>query len=357
MKYNQVYGTHSLGTGAWIDDNTFNLGKRDIYNEKIIDSYTVQVAKDLAMISIRDKIKDYKVMDVGTGRQALALKKLGAKEIDHYDISSENVKNFTEFLQKNSLEIKSLQADICDNNFNKGAKYDFIYLQGIIQHTRSPYNAIENLAKASKNNAILWFYNYQAGPMIQLYVEALRKFLPLKLLKLDKLNYQLLSLDFSLKEVDIILDDCGCTYRHLINNEIYKKALEKFGFTRYFTKDVNNQANGLDLSVKRSACISGFIKKKLENKKIIVEEKDLKHLDHFEAKNFKEDQRDFINKVKKILESIIQKINHKTQEEIVEIAYPVFKQIVNFDNTKPLKVNQIIFINIFSDILQKVNKV
>lgn len=355
--YNQVYGKHSLGTGAWIDDEMFDLGKRDIYNKKIIESYVDQVTNDLAMISIKDKIKDYKVMDVGTGRQALALHKMGVKKIDHYDISLENVKNFTKFLRKNRLEIKSLQADICDNNFNKGTTYDFIYLQGIIQHVRSPYCAIKNLSKASNNNAVLWFYNYQAGPMIQLYVEALRKALPLKFLNLEKLNQQLLSLDFSLKEVDIILDDCGCNYRHLIKNEVYNKGLEKFGYIRYFTKDVDDQSKGLDLNVKRSACISGFIKKKLETKAVTIEEKDFKHLDHFEPVNFKEDQRDFIIQAKKKIENILKKIKHKSQEEIIEIFYPVFKQIVSFDSANTLKNNQSIFINIFSDIFKKINKI
>ena len=262
IKYNQVYGKHSLGTGSWMKDDMFELGAKDPYNNKIIKSYITQLAKDLDRIAIKDKLKDINTMDVGTGRQALALYKLGAKNVDHYDISQTNIKNFTRYLKANNIPINSYHSDICDINFNNDVTYDFIYLQGIIQHVRSPYNAIENLSKACNKNAILWFYNYQAGPLIQLYVETLRKILPLNYLNLKSLSEQLLSLGLNFKEVDVLLDDCGCTYRHLIKNEIYNQALNKFGFERFFTKDVADQSEGLDLSTFRDACISGFIKKK-----------------------------------------------------------------------------------------------
>ena len=36
-------------------------------------------------------------MDVGTGRQSLALSLLGAKKVYHYDISSEHVEKFKIF--------------------------------------------------------------------------------------------------------------------------------------------------------------------------------------------------------------------------------------------------------------------
>ena len=55
-------------------------------------------------------------MDVGTGRQALALYKLGAKNVDHYDISQTNIKNFTRYLKANNIPI--IISDICDINFN-----------------------------------------------------------------------------------------------------------------------------------------------------------------------------------------------------------------------------------------------
>ena len=32
------------------------------------------------------------VMDVGSGRQSIALLSLGAKSVDHYDISANNIK-------------------------------------------------------------------------------------------------------------------------------------------------------------------------------------------------------------------------------------------------------------------------
>ena len=100
MKYNQVYGKYSLGTGSWLSDELFELGKTSIYDERIIKSYVKQVSKDLKLISVIEKIKKLNVMDVGTGRQALALSQLGAKSINHFDISEANVNQFRDFLKK-----------------------------------------------------------------------------------------------------------------------------------------------------------------------------------------------------------------------------------------------------------------
>ena len=285
MKYNQVYGDRSTGTGFWLEDSLFELGKVDMYHKDIIDSYINQVSIDLQRISVLDYIKDYVTMDVGTGRQAIAIHRLGAKAVNHFDISEANIQRFNSYIKKNDISIKSKLADICDENFNDKKLFDFIYLQGIIQHVRDPYLAIKNLSFASKNNTKIWFYNYQAGHLVHLYSDAFRKILS-KNINFDTLITQLKNKNFSTKSIDGIIDDCGCTYRHLIANDVYKKALEKFGFNRFFTKDVEIQDKGLDLKTKRAACISGFIKSKKYDEKNKITSKDFIHLDHFNPDNF-----------------------------------------------------------------------
>ena len=66
-----------------IEDELFELGKQDIFNEKIMDVYIRQVKTDIKRIFLEEKINNFNVMDVGTGRQALALKKIGARSVIH----------------------------------------------------------------------------------------------------------------------------------------------------------------------------------------------------------------------------------------------------------------------------------
>ncbi len=53
MKYNQVYGKFSLGTGGWIKNSLFEKGREDVYSRSIIESYVKQVSLDLTRIKIK----------------------------------------------------------------------------------------------------------------------------------------------------------------------------------------------------------------------------------------------------------------------------------------------------------------
>ena len=341
MKYNQVYGKYSLGTGGWIEDSLFEEGQKYVYSKSIIDSYIKQVALDLERIGIKKDLDKISIMDVGTGRQALALHAMGAKKITHYDISHTNVKEFSHYTKLNNIPIKSFHEDICNINFNNNEKFDFIYLQGIIQHVKDAYMAIKNLSAASHQNSKIWFYNYQAGPLHHLYVEALRRLLP------NNINYEDLILklkkyNLSAKNIDAVVDDLGCTFRNLISNDSYKKALEKFGYVRYFTKDVAEQSKGLDLKLKRTACISAFKKTNYYLDSIKVKSSDLIHLDHFDSKNFLPEQRAYVNQANIILQEIISKnskVNHY-ENNFVDVCMPLLKSLALHDINKPFIDNQ-----------------
>ena len=67
-------------------------------------------------MKVLNKLKNYSVMDVGTGRQSLAILNMGAKSVDHYDISLNNVRKFKKEI-KSYKNISSLNADICEKKF------------------------------------------------------------------------------------------------------------------------------------------------------------------------------------------------------------------------------------------------
>ena len=341
MKYNQVYGRFSLGTGNWIKKSLFEKGKEDVYAPSVIDSYVKQVSLDLSRIKIEKELKNLSVMDVGTGRQSLAFYKLGAKKVTHYDISATNVKNFSQYTKLNNIPIKSFNVDICDSDFNGTNKFDFIYLQGIIQHVKNPYSAIKNLSDASKKGAKLWFYNYQAGPIQHLYAEALRKIIPRRI-KYQNLTLKLKRSNFSLKNIDMIIDDLGCSYRNLIKNNSYKKTLNQFGFSRYFIKDVENQNKGLDLRTKTLACISAYKKENIVLNSVQADLNELIHVNHFDPNNFIPSQREFLKQVKVALDLIISKIKKHSlsHDQLFDICMPLFKGLALHDLNKPFDENK-----------------
>ena len=257
------------------------------------------------------------------------------------NISSTNIKNYTQHTQLNDIPIKSFNVDICDRNFNDGEKFDFIYLQGIIQHVKDAYSAIKNLSEASKQGAKLWFYNYQAGPIHHLYAEALRKLIP-RNINYESLIMKLKNYSFSSKNIDMIIDDLGCTYRNLIKNDNYKRVLEKFGFSRYFTKDLEEQKNGLDLRTKRTACISAYKKSNSVQNSNKINSSDLIHLSHFKPENFIPEQRDFLNEVKFALNVIISKKNKidVQHDKLFDMCIPLFRGLALHDLHKPFKENK-----------------
>ena len=176
--YNQIYGKLSLGTGSWLSKKNFKKPNQDIFGSKVIDTYKTQILQDLLRMNIENKINKMSVMDVGTGRQALAFEQLGAKKVDLYDISKSNFLRFKKYKKKEKTKINCYNFDICSNAFLKiKKKYDLIYLHGIIQHTSDPQKAIINLKKKLNPNGIIWLYFYNLGSPISIYIDTAKRIL------------------------------------------------------------------------------------------------------------------------------------------------------------------------------------
>jgi len=323
--YNQVYGKFTQGTGSWLSDKLFLIGMKNPYDKKVIDSYISVVAGDLSKLDI-NSINGMHVMDVGSGRQTLALNKLGAKFVTHYDISKSNIKNFKTYLKKNNIKkIKSKHIDICKKNFNQGDKYDLVYLQGIIQHVKNPKQAIINIASSCKYKSKIWFYYYQVGSIHQLYAEMYRSILK------DKINPLIIRdilhlMGISIKDTNILIDDISCSYRHLISSDYYDGLFNELGFTKIFKKDVIDHSKGINLRITQAACIAGFEKNK-QNINIFPKYSQPKKIDLFDYKNYIREQHSLIKKLRSIqikIDNILNK-NKFSDIELILIAMPIIK--------------------------------
>ena len=308
-KYNQSYGRYSLGTGSWLDYKKFNYSPEYIYSDQIIDTYVSQVLQDLIRIKISyNKFEEISIMDVGTGRQALAFYKLGFKKIDHFDISKFNVSRFKKYLKKNFIKINSNQIDIGSKNFKQiKKKYDLIYLQGVIQHTANPDIVIENLARKLKVGGKIWLYHYQFGCLINFYYFLIKKISTNHKYSIQK-TFNFIKNKVNAKFVDDLMDTLGCDYIHFNHPKYYYKLAKKNNLRLIYKKDMylNNKAS---LRITTPSCLTAYImvsKKVRTNSKVFEKKYDI-----FNDKLYLDEDRQTILKLKKLNEDINNLIKKK----------------------------------------------
>jgi len=161
--YRDFYGRYSLGSGA-ILPNQDKVWER-FADPEIVAAYKKSIFRDLVKSGVSlDEIKEWTIMDVGTGRQALALLELGAKAVDHFDISPGNVEKVKQYIAQENISdrLSSTCCDIVETDIHR-EKYNFIYLNGIVQHFSNVGVGIEKCMAALKNGGLLWLYFYRSG--------------------------------------------------------------------------------------------------------------------------------------------------------------------------------------------------
>ena len=228
-----VYGKYSLGAGSILLDKDRVWSK--ISDPGVIKSYKRSIKSDLAKAGISlDKLKDWVVMDVGTGRQAIAFQRLGAKLVHHYDISPENVRNMENFIEGNSLKnvMTTECVDLVKRKFPEG-KFDFIYLNGIVQHFSQVGTGLRNCSQALKQGGYLWLYFYRSGTFLMFTLYLIRDLISnFSEIKEYFVNSILLYSDTVQPNfiVSNIMDDFFVPHFNLYTTRSYISLLNKCGF-------------------------------------------------------------------------------------------------------------------------------
>jgi hypothetical protein len=158
-----VYGKYSLGTGVFLDnpDHVY----QDLDSFSVIEGYQKSMKLDLQKAGISlESLHHSHVMDVGTGRQALVFEKLGARNVNHYDFSPQNVENLSRYIETHSLSkrIQTQYSDLVEDVLPE-EKFELIYLQGIVQHFSHTGIGLKNCIQALKKKGHLWLYFYRSG--------------------------------------------------------------------------------------------------------------------------------------------------------------------------------------------------
>ena len=158
-----VYGKYSLGSGAILSDP--NQVWSTLADPQIVAEYEISMRRDLAKSGIPiSSLSDWDVMDVGTGRQALAFLSMGARHVVHHDISVENVARIEAHIREAALSgrLETRCCDIVEIDLGR-ERFDFVYLNGIVQHFSDVGRGLTNCMKALRRKGYLWLYFYRSG--------------------------------------------------------------------------------------------------------------------------------------------------------------------------------------------------
>ena len=159
----EVYGKYTMGSGAVLA--TPDAVWRAVADPEVLASYERSMRQDLMKAGILvERLRDWHVMDVGTGRQALAFLSMGARRVSHYDISAENVERLSAYIADAKIgdRLTTRCCDLVTTELDK-EEYDLVYLNGIVQHFSDVGRGLEHCIRAVKPGGYLWLYFYRSG--------------------------------------------------------------------------------------------------------------------------------------------------------------------------------------------------
>jgi len=322
-----TYGKYTLGGGNFI--KKFTSKNSNAYSDKIISKFETMVWQDLCRISLQDKLSKLTVLNIGSGREALAFEKLGALDVCFVDKSKVNF-NKVNFLKKiNKTKVRSLNFDICSKIFSaQKLKFDLAYLNGVLHHTRDPQLALHNIKSKIniKQHAGIWLYLYQAGSVYNLI-----RFLQNKIAKISKINNQILYKAFKSKfndrTTELNLDDVGCDYLNILSSKTYQKIFERLNLKIIYSKDFYSNIK-MSIRLNTKSCLVFIKVSNYKNKKIINYEKNeilnFKNYEIEDQKIIKEFNREYFN--------LINILNKKSKKSIINFIILLAKSKKKYDH-------------------------
>jgi len=229
-----VYGQYSYGSGAILKNR--DLVTERIDQDAVISDYIIEIKKNLYKAKISEnQLKSFAVMDVGTGRQAIAFNRLGAFRVDHYDYSVQNVDRLKEYINSHSTtdnSLSTIHADLVEYKLGKN-QYDLIYLHGIVQHFSDVGRGLLNCLRAAKVGGTVWLYFYRSGTFCMFLLYLIRDLISInKNMETYHLAARLLLSKSTTQNyiIDGLMDNFFVPHAQLFRPEDYINFIKSYGF-------------------------------------------------------------------------------------------------------------------------------
>ncbi|MAG71581.1 MAG: hypothetical protein CL471_15010 [Acidobacteria bacterium] len=232
----EIYGKYSMGGGLLTKHaNLFS----NIDDQEIIEEYKTTIKRDLERAGINiNELKNFKVLDVGTGRQAIAFHFLGAKKVCHYDISPYQVENLKRFIELNSLQSKITTdcADLVNIQLPKNS-FNLVYLHGNVHHFSHTGIGLKNCLSAVKKGGYLWLHFYRSGTIKHFVIYLLRDLI--SLLNVDHREY-------FINSIILFSDNLFASYIHLYTPKSYIAFVQDCNFEIIFSSKLDPLGTDVD---------------------------------------------------------------------------------------------------------------
>ena len=272
----KFYGSLSTGAGARLKNKSDIL--KELYLKSVIKEYKTTIVKDLKNLKIKLPSENIKIMDIGTGRQSIALSQIyKMAKVDHFDISSLHVSALNKYIKKNKLRKNFVnKSRYCKYKKNQKNYYDLIYIQGIIQHFSNPRIGLKKLLNSVKPGGYAWLYFYKSGSYASFIKSLLRdffhqssfsknidlEFLKKKVKKFKKtLNYS------EYYKFDTFIDALFVPYAYYFDPKTILRAFDNSNFKIIEKRSCYTNKHGYDHSDLRIAFIISVQKLKIQNQK------------------------------------------------------------------------------------------
>lgn len=95
----------------------------------------------------------------GGGRYTLALKQMGCRRVIGVDVACQSIALAKRMNSFNSCEVDFLQGSVLDLPFNDGV-FDFVFSNGVLHHTSSTENGLQEIYRVLRNGGDCWLYLY-----------------------------------------------------------------------------------------------------------------------------------------------------------------------------------------------------
>lgn len=282
------YKSDENKTGSFYGKYSFGNLYDEILTEEHIKKGLNHVVDDLKHAGCYNSFPGSEAMDVGTGRQAIALSMLGAKSVSHYDLSSEHVSRFKNLLSNEykHYNITSSQIDLCRDSPTKES-FDFVLLNGIVQHFSNPAVGLKNCANAVKKDGKIWVYFYRHGSFKWFVCSMIRKLLHYKMVDFGFLSSALIygDGDYSVGVVSAIMDDFFTPYVYLYTPSEYINFMQMIGFEISGSKYLDPMTNDINHDCLHHSAIIVFQRKsmlkidQIETGNLLTPEADINQLD------------------------------------------------------------------------------
>ena len=346
--YNQVFGKYSHGAGAILDTPDKICNKID--DPEVIEAYIKTIKFDLDRMGISESsLKDFTVLDVGGGRQAIAFHSLGAKKVYHYDIGPNNVKRLEDFIEANSIQNKIMTECVDLVSYSPPQdQFDLVYLHGIAHHFSHTGVGLINCMRSMKKGGYLWFYFYRSGTFHHFVVQMLRDLINLTGVDMKEwyMNAVIgLSADCKLNHAaSDFMDDLFATYYNLYTSDQCISFVRACGFDVTFSSKLDPM--GADISHQYAHSSVILVCKKMsetdlnkEQSEILSPEKSINQLDEKMYSN--EDHQTILQSINEhsLLKELLLTSN-VPKTFIIMLVLGIFKFLRGVDIKDAIKVSR-----------------